>query len=308
MSHVSKGDTLHTITTRVRGLAPWRPQQLTLDLLAKVQTVLGEYAAYLPLTVRQVFYRLVGVYDYDKTEQAYARLCEHLNRARRAGFIRFDAIRDDGITLAQPIAWTDSGEFVRHCIAHAEQFRLDRQEGQPVRLIFAVEAAGMLPQVQRIADPFGIAVHSSGGFNSLTAKYELAHALGQWPRVEVLHIGDHDPSGVHLYTSMAEDVQTIAHDLGLGSEIRFSRLAVTPAQITEFSLSTAPPKPTDQRSFTGETVQCEAISPDVLADIVRAAIENRSDAAAYATVRHEEEEARKTLGASLRPLLREFDQ
>ena len=196
MSHVSKGDTLHTITTRVRGLAPWRPQQLTLDLLAKVQTVLGEYAAYLPLTVRQVFYRLVGVYDYDKTEQAYARLCEHLNRARRAGFIRFDAIRDDGITLAQPIAWTDSGEFVRHCIAHAEQFRLDRQEGQPVRLIFAVEAAGMLPQVQRIADPFGIAVHSSGGFDSLTAKYELAHALGQWPRVEVLHIGDHDPSGV----------------------------------------------------------------------------------------------------------------
>ena len=107
---------------------------------------------------------------------------------------------------------------------------------------------------------------------------------------------------------MAEDVQTIAHDLGLGSEIRFSRLAVTSAQITEFSLSTAPPKPTDQRSFTGETVQCEAISPDVLADIVRAAIENRSDAAAYATVRHEEEEARKTLGASLRPLLREFDQ
>jgi hypothetical protein len=269
---------------------------------------LNEYAAHLPLTVRQVFYRLVGVHGYDKTEQAYARLCELLNRARRAGFIRFDAIRDDGITLAKPIAWTDAGEFVHDCIAHAEQFRLDRQKGQPVRLMFAVEAAGMLPQVRRLADPFGIAVHSSGGFDSVTAKYELAHALGQWPRVEVLHIGDHDPSGVHLYTSMAEDVQTIAHDLGLGSEIRFSRLAVTPAQITELSLSTAPPKPTDQRSFTGETVQCEAIAPDVLADIIRAAIEYRFDAAAYASVRQEEEEARKTLGASLRPLLKGFGQ
>jgi hypothetical protein len=308
MSHISKGDVLHTITTRVRGLAPWRPQRATLDLLTKVQGVLIEYHAYLPLTVRQVFYRLVGVYDYDKTEQAYARLCEHLNRARRASIIPFDAIRDDGITLAEPVAWVDGDQFLRNCIAYAEQFRLDRQEGQPVRLIFAVEAAGMLPQVQRIADPFGIAVHSSGGFDSVTAKYELAKTLGRWPRVEVLHIGDHDPSGVHLYKSMAEDVQAIARDLGVGSEIRFSRLAVTPAQITELSLSTAPPKPTDQRSFTGETVQCEAIAPDVLADIIRAAIEDRFDATAYASVREEEDAARKTLGATLRPLLKEFGQ
>ena len=33
------------------------------------------------------------------------------------------------------------------------------------------------------------------------------------------------------------------------------------------------PKPTDRRAFTGETVQCEAIPPDVLAAIIQAAIE-----------------------------------
>ena len=106
-----------------------------------------------------------------------------------------------------------------------------------------------------------------------------------------------------MYTSMAEDVQTIAHDLGLGSEIRFSRLAVTPAQITEFSLSTAPPETHGPAIVHRRDGPVRSESPDVLADIVRAAIEYRSDAAAYATVRHEEEEARKTLGASLRPLL-----
>jgi len=31
------------------------------------------------------------------TEEAYERLGEHLNRARRARVISFDAIRDDGI-------------------------------------------------------------------------------------------------------------------------------------------------------------------------------------------------------------------
>ena len=72
-------------TTRVRGLAPWQPQRATIDLLDKVQAVLVEYAQYLPLTIRQIFYRLVGAHGYDKTEQAYSRLGEHLNRARRAG-------------------------------------------------------------------------------------------------------------------------------------------------------------------------------------------------------------------------------
>ena len=84
----------------------------------------------------------------------------------------------------------------------------------------------MLPQIERVAEPFGISVHSSGGFDSLTAKYDLAKKLGRFARVEVLHIGDHDPSGVHLFSSMQEDVQQIASGLGLETEIRFSRLAV----------------------------------------------------------------------------------
>jgi hypothetical protein len=264
--------------------------------------VLAEYAAYLPLTVRQVFY-----HGYDKTELAYARLGEHLNRARRAKMIPFDAIRDDGITLAEPLAWADAGELVRTFRHHAEQFRLDRQTGQPARLIFAVEAAGMLPQIQRVADPYGIAVHSSGGFDSLTAKYDLANSLGQWPQVEVLHIGDHDPSGVHLFSSMAEDVQAIAEDLGLDADIRFSRLAVTPEQITALDLPTAPPKPTDRRSFSGETVQCEAIPPDVLAGIVAQAIAQRLDVVAFNNVLHDEQRTRKQLAWRLAALLDDFD-
>jgi len=36
------------------------------------------------------------------------------------------------------------------------------------------EASGMVPQLQRIADPFGIGVYSSGGFDSVTAKHQIA--------------------------------------------------------------------------------------------------------------------------------------
>jgi len=286
---------------RPRGFAPWRPRPETLEFLTRIQAVLDEYRAYLPLSCRQVFYRLVGAHGYEKTEQAYARLCDVLNRARRAGLIPFAAIRDDGTVLKMPDGWDGQDQLVQALINAATDFRLDRQDGQPARLLFAVEASGMVPQVERIAAEFGIPVHSSGGFDSLTAKHDLACMLSGWSDAEVLHIGDHDPSGVHVFTSLAEDVQALAH-----STIRFTRLAVTPEQIASLRLATAPAKPTDRRTFTGETVQAEAIPPDVLAGIVRTTIEERLDHDAFAGVLAEEDRVRTTLRAELVPMLTRF--
>ena len=73
--------------TMPRGFAPWRPRCATLGLLDTIRGVLAEYDDQLPLTARQVFYRLVGAHGYDKTEAAYDRLCETLCCARRVGLI-----------------------------------------------------------------------------------------------------------------------------------------------------------------------------------------------------------------------------
>jgi hypothetical protein len=273
-------------------------------LLEQVRAVLHEYAAHLPLTIRQVFYRLVGAYGFAKTERAYKQLGEHLNRARRAGLIAWEALRDDGVTIREPHAWASAEHLIRSILLEVERFRLDRQQAQPRRLVIAVEAQGMVPQIERIAAPYGIAVHSSGGFDSVTAKYQLAERLGQYEAVEVLHLGDHDPSGVHLFLSLADDVETLATDLGLDVDIEFTRLAVIPEQVRTLRLPTAPPKPTDRRRFEGDTVQLEAIPPDALARIVREAIEERLDRAAYETVLAEEEKGRQGLSRQLWPLLR----
>lgn len=281
---------------RARGLAPWQPRAKSLALLDQVNAVLDEYRDHLPLTIRQIFYRLVGAHGYDKTEQAYDRLGEMLNRARRAGFVPFDAIRDDGVDMRAPTAWNDSEHLVAAIRNTITNFRLDRQQGQPRRLLIAVEAAGMLPQIERIAAPYGIPVQSSGGFDSLTAKYGLAEFLGESPAAEVLHIGDHDPSGVHVFSSLAEDVCAICDDSGFEVDARFTRLAVTPEQIATLGLPTAPPKATDRRRFDGEnTVQAEAIPPDVLAENVRQAIDDRLDEAARQQVLAAEAHAKAVL-------------
>lgn len=86
-------------TTRPKGYHPWRPQQKTQIVLAQVEAVLEEYRPHLPLTARQIFYRIVGAYGYPKTEVAYERLCNYLSRARRARIIPFEALRDDGASV-----------------------------------------------------------------------------------------------------------------------------------------------------------------------------------------------------------------
>ena len=201
--------------TRPRGFASWAPRPDTLALLGKVKSVLREYEAHLPMTCRQIFYRLVGAHGFEKSEAAYARLCETLNRARRAGLVPFDAIRDDGATSLDPNGWSSAPEFLGAYRAAAEAFELDRQTGQPVHLVLMAEAAGMAPMLARVVHPYGVRVVASGGFDSLTDKYALALDLADRGAVEVLHVGDHDPSGVHLFAALAEDVGAMMREFGI---------------------------------------------------------------------------------------------
>jgi len=277
------------VRTRPRGFAPWSPRQETLELLARVNAVLGEYQDHLPLTLRQIFYRLVGAHGYEKTERAYERLGEHLVRARRARLVPMDAIRDDGGVTIMPTMWANAEEYLDAVRAQAGELMLDRTVGQETRLAVLCEAAGMAPQLARVTKPYGIGVMSSGGLDSVTEKHAFAAELTRHSRpTEVLSIGDQDGSGVWMFAAYLEDVEAFTREL-----------AVTPEQVREFNLPTAPPKPTDRRAFRGQTCQAEALAPDVLAGILRDAIEARIDRRTLDRVLRHERQVRRELVARL---------
>jgi len=298
---------------RPRGFLPsWKPQAKTEALLAQVERVLLEYVSYLPLTCRQIFYRLVGAHRYDKTEQAYDRLCEALNKARRAHLIPFEHIRDDDAPLPEMLDVEDEAEVVGNLRWNARHFRLDRQAYNVPRPFVAVlcEAKGMVPQLERIARPFSVPVLGSGGFDSTTFKHGLAERAAEMERpLEVLHIGDHDPSGVHVFSNLAEDVGAFAE--AMGADVLFSRLAVIPAQILAWNLPTAPRKATDRRRFQGvgddpeATVQAEAVPPDVMAALLRGALADRVSPAVGAAAAKDEAALRARLTTILAGILPE---
>jgi hypothetical protein len=259
-------------------------------VLGQVLEVLEEYAAHLPLTVRQIFYRLIGAYGYEKDNKAYKRLCEYLNRARRARLIGFDDIRDDGVSVLASRFYADPEGFWDEAVRRARSYRRDRQQGQRQYVELWCEAAGMMPQLQRVADEFSVPVYSSGGFVSASAVWEMrTHALAQSRPTVVLHVGDFDPSGASIFSAMTEDAAAFVEaDRTLAVQrIIPVRLALTGAQIVQHQLPTAPPKESDKRTpnwlktpeaqLVGGTVQAEALPPDVLAAIVREGIEGWFD-------------------------------
>jgi hypothetical protein len=313
----------------------WRPQQKTLRRMAQVLEILSEYEQQLPLTIRQIFYRLVARYEYEKTINAYSNLSQMLTTARRArwetneGMLLFEAIRDDSFTAETASFFKDEAEFWQAVRNTAKRLRLDRMIGQERRLALWCESAGMIPQMRRLADPYGITVYNSGGFDKVTGKYEVAKAFSftalKQP-ITVLHIGDHDPSGIHIFETLSDDViafaQTLAEENDFDApDIEFVRVAVIPEQAHDLALPTALPNANDQRRFDefvvrhsslfgpeyldndpDESWQAEALDPATLAQIVNDAIKSHINEVTLTILKEHEAKLREAVQKKLEKL------
>jgi len=300
---------------RPKGYASWRPHKKTAVLMYQVQGILEEYRAHLPMSGRQVFYRLVAVHDYPKTENFANKLTEHLVRARRAGMIPFEHIRDDGISLMDHAHYADENDFYKHVHDEAKAYKRDKLARQKLKLRVYCEAAGRIPQLGKVCEPYSIPVYSCSGFDSLSAKYELKESIWrayqyQGRRTAILHLGDHDPSGESIFNDgLVEDIYAFLerdvphkqpHEV-----VTFERAALTKEQIARFQLPTAPPKDTDSRTknWKGEEAcQLEALAPDVLAGLLDATIKTYLNLAIYEQDLKAEEEDRRRITKALPPV------
>ena len=295
---------------RAKGYAPWKPQKKTRILISQVEAILREYRAELPLTARQIFYRLVGAYGYPKTEKAYESLTNHLNRARRARIIAFDDIRDDGASVMREHHYADENDFYRHVREQGETYERDKLARQKVDIRVYCESAGMMPQLRRVTRRYSVPVYSCSGFDSLTAKFDLAESVAEahtyrGHNTVILHLGDHDPSGETIFDSIAADVHAflevdIPHIPG-GQIARFEPVALTPDQIIQYALPTDPAKASSHSAKWGSKRACqlEALEPRVLAFILKDAIERHLDPDILAADMKAETQERRRIAAAL---------
>lgn len=270
----------------VRGYADWRPKPEALGWVRRAGQVLNAYRDYWPLSVRQIFYRLVADHGYEKTEAAYSKLTTMLSRARRAGLLPWDAIRDGGLGRSVPPNYYDNAaDFQQVVRKQARGVRLNRQDGQQLVVELWCEAGGMVPILERIAEPYVCRVNTGGGYDSVTAKHRLAERVRDRAqaglRTVVLHVGDFDGSGEDMAAVLRDDTMHMVVTQVIGgvaaperlvdvrqriSDGRASdgdlaevaswalgffwveRVALMGEQVLERQVITAPPKPSDSRT------------------------------------------------------------
>lgn len=294
----------------VRGFYSWTPYGKNRRLLENIKRILLDYREVLPLTVRQVFYILIGRGEWTKA-QGERPVYGVVYRARRARQIPFSAFRDDGWVQSAPGYYDDAALFWSAVRAAAGNFKLDRQQGQAAYLELWCEAAGMVPQLERVAHPFGVPVFSGGGYDSITAKYTTAGriALREVPTV-ILTVGDFDAEGRWIIRARFEDIAAFAEELApthdeVGNPLspvapELEVVAITPDQAHDLPLAAREPLGAKEREKhpwwpVDWKIQAEALDPRALAAAVREAIENRLDLTVYEDVLAKEEQERNSL-------------
>lgn len=261
------------------------------NLLTWVQHILdGEEHE---ITLRHLFYRLVGEGVILKTEKAYRSLSKHLSRWRRAGKVSWDAFADNTRWHIAPQTF-ESGE---HALKITEgAYRRNLWSSQNVYVEVWCEKDAMASILSRAVESFGVPIFVCRGFASLSSLYSAAEtfkrAIQNGKRVVIYHFGDWDPSGV----AAVESIRKALRD-DFKVQVELTRAAVTPEQIKRLKLPTRPTKESchSKNWKGGESVELDAMPPERIRRLVEQCITRHIDQHAWEAEKRAEELERETL-------------
>lgn len=260
-----------------------------------------------PATVRQIFYQAVVRGLVPKCETHGYRPVQH----------RLLALRKEGVV---PFRWiTDNARMVRgfprydglaaYAKEVASRYRRDYWAESEVRVEVWIEKdalAGVLYPV--VLREFGLDLYVTRGFSSHTYLQEAAEDINDDGRTtHVYLLTDLDPSGISIAENVEQNLRSMtmrdpnASSAAPSSPVVVKRLAVTRKQVEEYGLPTRPTKKTDARArkFAEEhgtdSVELDALPPDILRDMVRENIARHMDPYRLQAMKEQEERERKDL-------------
>ena len=274
----------------------------SLELISTMETIIEDYVAQgYRLTVRQLYYQLVARAVVENTERSYKRVTGLVNDAKLAGLLDWEAIEDRTREFIRRTRWDSAAQIVR---ASADSFHMDHWQGQRERVFVIVEKEALAGVLQRASHDYDVPLLAARGYPSGTVLREfcvadIMGAMNEGQNVTILHLGDHDPSGVDMTRDLRERVALFSEKL-----VSLVRIALTMPQIKKQKPPPNPAKASDsrfdsyKRLFGTESWELDALKPDFLDNLVRKHINEHIDPSIW-KARHEEiEDIRRRLTAA----------
>jgi len=254
-------------------------------IIEAANTIIGEYQAQgYSLTLRQLYYQFVSRDIIQNNMKEYKRLGSVVNNARLAGLIDWAAIEDRDRQLNTWLHYANPAQALERL---KRQYRINLWARQPYYIEVWVEKTALIGVVERVCSEWRVPYLACKGYASQSALYDagkrFALKANEGKQCLMLHLGDHDPSGLDMTRDNRVRAEMFSN-LGYGTdELEVVRLALNMEQVEEYDPPPNPAKDTDTRSSEykaehGESSwELDALEPSVIRDLISEAIDARVD-------------------------------
>jgi len=244
--------------------------------IERVNQVMEEYATQgYELTLRQLFYQFVARGWIANNMKEYKRLGRVVSDAHLAGLIDWNHLVDRTRGMEQNSHWTDPESIIGAC---AQSYAIDKWQGQAYRPEVWVEKEALAGIVERACRELDVPWFCCRGYTSLSEIWTGAmrikeYRVKQKQRPVIIHLGDHDPSGIDMSRDISDRVK-----LFCGFEVKVHRIALNMDQVIQYNPPPNPAKTTDSRSkdyiyrYGEESWELDALEPGTLVALIRDAV------------------------------------
>lgn len=287
----------------------------TVALIQQANEIIAEYLAEgYELTVRQLYYQFVArdVFPEDRrwswtgakwkrdpegTKNAdpnYKLLGNIINDGRLAGQVDWDAIVDRTRKIQANGHWDDPSDILQSA---ANSYALDTRATQPTYVEVWIEKEALAGVLARACEPLDVAYFSCRGYVSQSAMWRAAQRIRSQhqPKCVVLHLGDHDPSGIDMTRDIRDRLNLF------GAEVNVNRIALNMDQVKKYNPPPNPAKITDSRyngyiaEYGGQSWELDALDPRTINNLIANEVARLTDSEKREKLIQKQEEQRKKL-------------
>lgn len=295
-----------------------RFKQDKLTVIQQAEEIIQKYLADgYDLTLRQLYYQFVArdifpedhkwswtgarwIRDPNGTKNAdpnYTWLGDIMNDARLAGMIDWDSIVDRTRHVRKNSHWDSPRGIVESC---AQQFRIDTRKTQEKAVEVWIEKDALIGVIEGVCQDLDVPCFSCRGYVSQSTMWDAAYRRlipqeENGKQTYILHLGDHDPSGI----DMTRDIQDRLHLFE--SDVIVERIALTMEQVDELNPPPNPAKLTDSRcrsymdNYGDESWELDALEPDYIVNLIQEKVAELTDFDEWEKQQAVQDEHRKNL-------------
>lgn len=249
----------------------------SLELIETANAIIADYQRQgFDLTLRQLYYQMVSRDIIANKQKEYKRLGDIINDARLAGLVDWSAIVDRTRNVRSNSHWETPKSVLRSA---AHSYLEDRWAEQEFRPEVWIEKDALIGVISEICRRFDVPYFSCRGYVSQSemwaaGHYRLRENAEANQKTFIIHLGDHDPSGVDMTRDIRERLVMFSEFADMDVE----RIALNMNQVQELNPPPNPAKITDSRAkayiaeFGDDSWELDALEPSYIVALIENSI------------------------------------